>query len=126
MFYNAKSFPIWEYKNCSFIVSSYLSEPIAIIFAIKDNETSEIVAKCTTYDLFTNYEVGMATIKNYSENRGMTEFLKKLGVVTNIIESNKVNELAEETETIDVCNIDLEKLREYATEWHYKEEREEN
>lgn len=125
MFQNAKSFPIWEYKNCSFIVSSYLSEPIAIIFAIKDNETSEIVAKCTIYDLSTNYKKGMATIKNYSENRGMTNILKELGIVTNIIESNKVNELAEDTETIDVCNIDLEKLREYASDWNY-EEREED
>lgn len=120
---NKKNFKIWDYKNCSFIVSHYLIEPSAIAIVIKDNDTSEIVTKCTIYDIFEEYRVGIATIKNYSENKEMTEFLKNLGIVTNIIERHKVNEMAEDTETIDVCNIDLKKLKEYACEWHYDEEK---
>lgn len=123
---NKKNFKIWDYKNCSFIVSHYITEPSAIAIVIKDNDTSEIVTKCTIYDIFEEYQLGMATIKNYSENKEMTEFLKNLGIVTNIIESHQVNEMAEDTETIDVCNIDLKKLKEYSIEWHYNEESEEN
>ncbi len=120
---NKKNFKIWDYKNCSFIVSHYITEPSAIAIVIQDNDTSEIVTKSTIYDISQEYQVGMATIKNYSENKGMTEFLKNLGIVTSIIESYKVNEMAEDTETIDVCNIDLKKLKEYACEWHYDEEK---
>lgn len=123
---NTKTFKIWDYKNCSFIVSHYITEPNAIAIVIQDNDTSEIVTKCTIYDISEEYRVGMATIKNYSENKEMTEFLKNLGIVTNIIESHQVNEMTEDTETIDVCNIDLKKLKEYSIEWHYNEESEEN
>ena len=119
-----KYFKIWNYEDCSFTVSHYLADKKAIAIIIEDNITSEIVAKCTTYLEDTKYQKGIATIKNYSENKGMTDFLKKLGIVTEIFKSQKVNELAEDTETIDFCKINLKKLKEYATVWHYEESEE--
>lgn len=119
-----KYFKIWNYEDCSFTVSHYLADKKAIAIIIEDNITSEIVVKCTTYLENTKYEIGMATIKNYSENKGLTEILKGLGVVTEVFKSQKVNELAEDSETIDFCKINLKKLKEYAIVWHYEESEE--
>lgn len=116
-----KKFEYEKYKNCSFIVSNYLSEPKPIAFVIKNNEDNEIIAKCTTYDMFQDYSNGIVTIKNYSENRGMTEFLKNLGIVTEVVQSYKCNDL-QETESIDVCKIDLKKLKAYSSEWYIQQQ----
>ena len=114
-----KNFKIWDYEDCSFEVSHYLADKKAIAIIIEDNRTSLMIAKCTTYLADTKYEAGIATIKNYSENRGMTKFLQDLGIVTEVFRKKKVNELAEDDETIDFCKINLEKLKDYAIIWHY-------
>lgn len=116
-----KTFNIWQYNNCAFEASHYIADSKAIAIRIVDNETSEAIVKCTTYIQNVEYKEGIATIKNYSENRGMTDFLKEMGIVTEVVESFKCNEDAEDTETIDVCKIDLKKLKEYARDWHYEE-----
>lgn len=114
-----KIFQYEEYKDCHFIVSHYLTDKNAIAIIIEDDITRKTI-KCTTYIPKIEYKEGIATIKNYSENQGITDFLISLGVVTEVIEKKKVNELAEDTETIDICKIDLKKLKDFATEWHFE------
>ena len=61
-----------------------------------------------------------ATIKNYSENSGMTKFLQKLGVIEEVYSRRKSHPLALDSETIDFCQIDIEKLKEYSKEFNYE------
>ena len=66
------------------------------------------------------YEPNTATIKNYSGNSGMTNFLEKLGVVEEIYTRKKCNPYATKNETIDYCLINVNKLKEYTKEFNYK------
>lgn len=61
-----------------------------------------------------------ATIKNYSENSGMTKFLQKLGIIEEIYTSQKCHPGATDSETIDYCQINVEKLREYSKKFNYE------
>lgn len=115
------TFEFKQYSKCQFFVSHYIADDKAIAIIIKDSATDEPICKCTTYDEFLEYEIGIATIKNYSENAGMTEFLRNLKIVEEVRENYKANDLAEDSETIDVCKLNLKILKSYADEWHYAE-----
>ena len=118
------TFEFKQYSKCQFFVSHYIADDKAIAIIIKDSATDEPICKCTKYDEFLEYEIGIATIKNYSENAGMTEFLRNLKIVEEIKKSYKVNDMAEDTETVDICKINLEELKAYAEEWKYAESEE--
>ena len=117
------TFEFKKNSKCQFFVSHYISDDKAIAIIIKDSTTDELICKCTTYDEFSEYEIGIATIKNYSENTGMTNFLRNLKIVEEVRDSYKINDMAEDTETVDICKINLERLKAYANEWHYAESR---
>lgn len=123
-----KTFRFKKYPKCNFWVSHYYFDDDAIAIVIVDSVTNDVICKCTTYDIHFNYNLGIATIKNYTENVGMTDFLKDLGVVEEVIKSYILNEGIEdfggisiEKETIDVCKINIKLLKSYATEWRYVE-----
>ena len=66
------------------------------------------------------YEPDTATIKNYSENSGLTKFLEKLGVIEEVYTRAKCNPRASESETIDYCLMNIEKLKEYTNTFNYE------
>ena len=86
---------------------------------ISNKDEGEItVATVNMADYF--YSPETATIKNYSENGGMTKFLKKLGIVEEIYTSRKANAFAGKNETIDFCQINIEELKKYSKNFDYK------
>ena len=113
-----------DYNDCYFTVASYQADPNAIAFSIENSEDGPITT-CTVFDREGCYTNGLATIKNYSENSGMTKFLKKLGVVTNIFFRKPCNSLVVDTldtknpQSIDTVLIDTDKLKKYSKEWYY-------
>lgn len=118
-----KTFKYKKYKNCYFIVDSYLGDKKAMAITIENNDGA--VAICTVYDKFGVYEEGLVTIKNYSENSHMTDFLKNLGIVLDIVSRYPCNTFSYESlntnnpQTIDICIIDINKLKEYCKSWNY-------
>ncbi len=118
-----KKFNYKNYKNCYFVVASYAANDKAMAISI-ENEKGPI-SVCTVYDGWSMYSEHITTIKNYSENSHMTEFLQKMGIVIDILNRTPCNEFERNTinssnpQTIDSCLIDTDKLREYAKEWHY-------
>ena len=119
-----KTFKYKNNKKCYFIVSSYQTNPNAIAFSI-ENLKQGLITTCTVYIANKSYTKGLATIKNYSENSGMTEFLKKLGIVTKVFIKKPCNDFVigtfdpENAESIDTVLIDTDKLKEYSKEWYY-------
>ena len=78
-----KKFTYKDYENCYFIVGNYVVDKNAMAISIENDEGP--IATCTVYDDYGMYSRHITTIRNYSENSHMTEFLKKLGVVVDII-----------------------------------------
>ena len=60
------------------------------------------------------------TIKNNSENNGMTDFLLKLDVIKEDNSKVLAHQFAQRDETIDLCLIYIEKLKEYSKEYSYE------
>lgn len=163
----SKTFNYKEYKNCYFEVGNYVYNSQSMFINIKNKEEGDIAtATVNMQDYF--YTPNTATIKNYSENNGMTKFLQELGIIdevysrkecfpneneseiteickinfkerkaTIISNSGKceqmVNSLKEmgieeinietlnwEKETIDFCQINIEKLKEYSQSFNYE------
>ena len=116
---NYKTFKYKEYGDCYFNVGNYLNnkQSMAITIVSKDSEKS-LVATINMKNYL--YEPDTATIKNYSENAGMTKFLKKLGVIEEVYSSVQCNPKALKTETIDYCSINIEKLKEYTNKFNYE------
>ncbi len=117
-----KTFQFENYTAC-FDVGNYPKNAKAISIGIVDSDTEEPITSVTSY-LEIDYEVGQAVIKNYSaygnevtSNIGMTEFLKELGIVEDVIESNFVED--DERKTVDICRINLRILKEYSKYWDY-------
>ena len=50
----------------------------------------------------------------------MTKFLSKLGIIEEIYSQVPAHRYAEKGETIDFCLINVEKLKEYASEFNYE------
>jgi len=118
-----KTFTYKNYNNCYFVVSSYAINNEAMAISIESD--GEPIATCTIYDDFGIYSDNITTIKNYSENSHITDFLKTLGVVTEIINRYPCNRFVYDTlegnnpQTIDTCIINIDKLKKYCKEWHY-------
>lgn len=114
-----KTFKYKNHNNCSFIVSSYVCDNMAIAIQIID-ENGEVVCTPTVYKEGYMYEPGFTTIKNYSENAGMTKFLIKLGIVEQVYTKIPCNMYAGKDETIDYCEINMKKLKEYSSKFEYE------
>ena len=113
-----KNFKYKEYENCSFMVGNYPMNSDAMSIAIIDDEG--IITVPTVNMPGYCYDINTATIKNYSENSGMTKFLKKLGVVKEVYSKRKANNFCSNSETIDFCEINIEKLKQYSSQFDYK------
>lgn len=114
-----KTFNYKKYKNCSFEVGNYINNSACMSIQILDNK-KELKYTCTVNMPDYMYYPETATIKNYSNNTGMTKFLQKLGVIEEIYSSRKANPYAEKSETIDYCLINVEVLKEYSSSFNYE------
>lgn len=114
-----KTFNYKNNKNCSFEVSNYQSNPQSMAIIIV-NSKGEEKARVTTNMPEYLYLPDTATIKNYLENSGMTKFLNKLGIIEAIYTSRKSHPMASASETIDFCEINVEKLKEYSSKFNYE------
>lgn len=114
-----KTFKYQKYKNCYFIVENYYYDKDSMAITILNNEEGAIAdVTVNMNDYF--YAPNTATIKNYSENAGMTKFLKNLGIIEELYSSRLYNPLAQKSETIDYCLINIDKLKEYTKRFDYK------
>ncbi|MBP3254923.1 MAG: hypothetical protein J6M60_00315 [Clostridia bacterium] len=114
-----KTFKYKKFNDCYFEVGNYLYNKQAMYIQIKNKKYGNIaIATVNMPEYF--YSPGTTTIKNYSENSGMTEFLQKLGVIEIVYTKSRVNSLAAESETIDFCKINMEKLKEYSNKFEYE------
>lgn len=108
-----------KYKNCYFEVGNYLYNPQSMFINMIDENGEDITTVTVNMSDYLYYP-DTATIKNYSENSGITQFLEKLGIIEEIYSRKKCNPYAIETETIDYCQINIEKLKEYSEEFNYE------
>lgn len=114
-----KTFNYKNYGECYFNVSNYMSNKQAMAISIisKDGES---ISVCTVNMKDYLYYPNSATIKNYSENAGMTIFLEKLGVIEEVYSKAPCNPYASKNETIDYCAINITKLKEYTNQFNYE------
>lgn len=114
-----KTFNYKNYNNCTFCVNSYLYNKMAMAIQIID-ENEETICTCSVYRNDYMYYPGSATIKNYSENSGMTKFLQKLGIIEQVYNKIQCNPYATKSETIDFCDINMKKLKEYSSQFNFE------
>jgi hypothetical protein len=114
-----KKFNYKKYKDCYFEVGNYLYNSQSMFIQIKNKEYGDLYTATVNMPDYM-YLPDTATIKNYSENSGMTKLLQKLGIVEEIYTRKKCNSMASEKETIDYCQINIEKLKEYSKEFNYE------
>lgn len=114
-----KTFNYKNNKNCSFEVSNYQYNPQSMAIIIvnsKGEEKTRVTVNMPEYF----YSPDTATIKNYSDNSGMTKFLQKLGVIETVYSSRQAHPMSLKSETIDFCEINIEKLKEYSSKFNYE------
>lgn len=116
---NCKTFNYKTYEACYFDVGNYLYNKQAMAISIISKEGERITTCTVNMDDYL-YEPNTATIKNYSENAGMTNFLNKLGIIEDVYSKTRCNPLAEKSETIDYCAINMTKLKEYTKHFDYE------
>ena len=115
---NYKTFKYKNYEDCYFSVGSYYYNKYSMAISILNTEGESITTVTVNMkDYF--YSPYTATIKNYSENSGITNFLKKLGIIEEIYSQRQCNPYASDSETIDFCLINVDKLKEYSKEFNY-------
>jgi len=114
-----KTFNFKNYRSCSFAVGNYINNSACMAIQILD-KNGEVLYTCTVNKPDYLYYPETASIKNYSENEGMTKFLLKLGIIEEIYSSVKCNLYANGKETIDFCLINVEKLKEYSSKYTYE------
>lgn len=115
-----KTFKYKNYDNCSFYVMNYSRNPDAMFIGILDEHGNRI-CECTTNKADYFYEENTAVIKNYMETYGMTSFLMKKGIVKEIITRSNFKIFATSNkESIDYCDIDIEKLKKYSSTFNYE------
>lgn len=114
-----KKFNYKNYENCYFEVGNYVYNSQSMFIQIKNNDEGDITTVTVNMPEYL-YLPDTATIKNYSYNCGITKFLKKLGIIEEIYTKAKCHPLAAENETIDFCQINVEKLKEYSKEFNYE------
>lgn len=115
-----KTFKYKNYNNCSFYVTNYSRNPDAMFIGILDEKGNRIF-DCTRNvpDYF--YEENVAVIKNYSETYGMTDFLRKMGIVKQINTKSYFKIFGNSSnESMDYCDIDIDKLKKYSSTFNYK------
>lgn len=116
---NCKTFKYKKYGECYFNVGNYLHNKQSMAISIISNCGERItVATVNMNDYF--YEPDTATIKNYSENAGMTRFLENLGIIEEVYSKELCHPNALKTETIDYCRINIDKLKEFTNQFNYK------
>lgn len=113
-----KEFKYKNYNHCKFHVVNYLETPKSMAIQIV-GENGENISTCTVNMSDYLYYPDTATIKNYSENSGMTEFLSKLGIIEEIYSQVQCNPLAPKGETIDYCLINIDELKKYSSKFNY-------
>lgn len=119
-----KTFNYKNHTNCYFNVDSYVLNSKAMAISIQNDRDSEITT-CTIYEKNTPYSNYLITIKNYSENSHLTDFLEELGIVITIIDRVPCNNFVSSSiftdnpQPIDTCLIDLDMLKKYTKNWNY-------
>lgn len=114
-----KEFEYKGIKHCSFVVGNYLHNKQAMAITILDAEGETVeVATVNMPDYL--YSPDTATLRNYSYTSGITKFLKKLGIIEEIYSTRKCNQYAQDSETIDYCQINTKKLKEYSSKFDYE------
>lgn len=110
-----KTFSYNNHEECCFAVSNHL---IMRVIDIKDLQTNEVVKSDVFSTYFDrDYAETVVTITNDSDDRKMTNFLRNLGVVTEIIESCICTDDEEEEKVIlDICNLNVDVFKEYSLE----------
>lgn len=116
---NYKTFKYKNYGDCYFNVGNYMYNKQSMAISIISTERESITVVTVNMNDYL-YEPDTVTIKNYSENAGITKFLQKLGIIEEIYSSKRCNPYASKDETIDYCLINIEKLKEYTNEFNYE------
>lgn len=116
---NYKTFKYKNYGDCYFNVGNYMYNRQSMAISIVSTE-GESITTVTVNMRYYMYEPNTATIKNYSENSGMTKFLQKLGIIEEVYSKSKCNTYASAKETIDYCLINIDKLKEYTKSFNYE------
>ena len=114
-----KTFKYKNYGDCYFIVGNYLNNKQSMSISIKSINGDDIAVVTVNMNNYM-YEPDTATIKNYSENSGITKFLEKLGIIEDVYSRTKCNPYATKNETIDYCLINVDKLKEYTKDFKYE------
>ena len=115
-----KTFKYNNYENCSFYVDNYSTNPDAMFISIL-NKNGKNICDCTVNKRDFLYEENTATIKNYTENYGMTKFLLKLGIIKQVITKSKFSIYAtSNNDSIDYCDINIKTLKKYSSTFNYK------
>ena len=114
-----KTFNYKNNKNCSFEVSNYRTNLQSMAIKIVNSKGKEIIRATVNMPEYF-YSPNTATIKNYSENAGLTKFLEKLRIIDTIYSSRKANSFSSSDETIDFCEINIDILKEYSSKFNYE------
>lgn len=114
-------------RNCGLLIGHYNKEN-AMCISVVDLETDEVIQGLTVLDKDFDYDIGLVTVEadivDGDEIWGYktgTDILKELGVVEKVWESHEFNDGTANIVKADICIINLEKLKEYSTEWNYWE-----
>lgn len=114
-----KTFKYKNYNNCSFHVGNYKYNLNTMFIGILDKNGNSI-CDCTINKPDYLYQENTATIKNYMENAGMTNFLLKLGIIEQIITKSNFNIYGtSKKESIDYCDINIKELKKYSSIFDY-------
>lgn len=116
---NYKTFKYKKYGDCYFNVGNYMHNKQSMAISIISTKGESITVVTVNMNDYL-YEPDTATIKNYSENAGITKFLEKLGIIEEVYSRAKCNPYATKNETIDYCLMNVSKLKEYTKEFSYK------
>lgn len=100
-----KRFNYENYKDCYFRLGRYDRGGLSIRIY---NDTEGHIATCTKF-IMPNLKDNYVFIKNYSENEGMLEFLKSLGVIKSI-----VGIVGEKYVMLPLVELDLDVLYSYS------------
>ena len=116
-----KKFKYKNYENCTFEVGNYVYNKQVMSIQIVNKEDGPITT-CTVNMPDYMYYPDTTTIKNYAENKGMTDFLTDLNIIECVFSKRKCNTYAAEDETIDYCEINVDELKKYSSIFNYEYE----
>ena len=113
--------------NCVLAVGHYNKEK-AMAISVVDLELDEEIQNLTMLNKDFDYEIGLITVVTdfvdgdeiFGYKTG-TDILSELGIVEKVWETIEYDDGTGEIVKADICTIDIEKLKEYSTEWEYWE-----